>query len=60
MRYEVDWKRVEKATRSFQVIPVSVAPNGATLEQTLDNIAPELYDYPPYGVDANDASMPGQ
>lgn len=58
--YEVDWKKVEKSTRSFQVIPVSVAPNGATLKQTLDNIAPDLYDYPPYGVDANDASMPGQ
>lgn len=60
VRYEVDWKKVEQVTRRFQVIPLSVAPNGATLEQTLDSIAPDLYDYPPYGVDANDASMPGQ
>lgn len=58
--YEVDWSKVEKITRQFQVIPVSVAPQGATLEAILDSVAPDLYDYPPYGVDDNDASMPGQ
>lgn len=58
--YEVDWNKVLTATRQFQVIPVSVDPKGRSLQQVLDDIAPDLYDYPPYGIDANDASMPGE
>lgn len=58
--YDVDWEKVQAITRSYQVIPVSIDPKGRSLQTVLDDIAPDLYDYPPYGVDANDASMPGQ
>lgn len=58
--YEVDWKKVRKMTRQAQVIPLSIAPEGKSLEDVLNAIAPDLYDYLPYGVDANDASLPGE
>lgn len=58
--YEVDWEKVQAMTRGYQVIPVSIDPRGRSLQAVLDDIAPDLYDYPPYGIDANDASMPGQ
>lgn len=58
--YTVDWKKVKKITRQNSVIPTSIAPAGKSLEEVLNTIAPDLYDYPPYGVDANDASLPGE
>ena len=58
--YEVDWNKVKKITQRFQVIPLSIAPKGASLDEVLNGIAPDLYDYLPYGVDANDASLPGE
>lgn len=58
--YEIDWQKVEKIAQTYQVIPLSVDPQGASLEAVLDKVAPDLYDYPPYEMDANDASLPGQ
>lgn len=60
VRYDVDWEKVKKIASANQVIPVSISPSGASLESILQAIPPDLYDYPPYGMDANDASMPGQ
>ncbi len=58
--YEVDWNKVKKITQRLQVIPLSIAPKGDSLDEVLNGIAPDLYDYLPYGVDANDASLPGE
>lgn len=58
--YPVDWQKVLALTTKPQVIPVSIDPKGKSLDAVLEGVSPDLYDYPPYGIDANDASMPGQ
>ncbi|CBL47367.1 conserved hypothetical protein [gamma proteobacterium HdN1] len=57
--YPIDWSKVMAQTSKPQVIPVSIDPKGKSLAEVLDKIQPDLYDYPPYGMDANDATPPG-
>jgi L,D-transpeptidase ErfK/SrfK len=59
-RFDVDWDKVEAAAKTLQPVPVSVARGAKPLKQVLDDIVPDIYNFEPYGVDANDASMPGQ
>lgn len=59
-RFDVDWRTVEAMAGSPQPVPLPVAPGAKSLKAILADIVPDIYNFEPYGVDANDASMPGQ
>ena len=58
-RYEVDWKRVDAQLNSWQVLPVEISIDGQTLRENIAKITVELYNLPPYDVNANTAMPPG-
>ncbi len=55
---DIDWERIRKVADSQSVVPVPISAGAPTLDQIIDAIQPEKYDYPPYGIDANDAGQP--
>ncbi|HET8705115.1 MAG TPA: L,D-transpeptidase family protein [Pseudomonadales bacterium] len=57
---DVAWDKIQKLVDKKIVVPISVSPGGKSLEDTISSTLPEPYDFPPYGVDANDASLPGE
>lgn len=59
-RYTVDWDKVKMIIASPQTLPLSIAPEGISLTQKLEAVTPEVYEYPPYGVDANNAALPAE
>lgn len=56
--YEIDWNTVKKLTEFTTVTPHSIAPGSLLLENSLDDIPVEAYDFPPYKESANDARPP--
>lgn len=57
---DVAWDRVQKVVDKKTLVPISVSPGGASMDDIISSTPPEPYDFPPYGVDANDASLPGE
>jgi len=57
--YDVAWEKLQKWVDKQIVVPLSISPGGAGLEEILASTPPEPYEFPPYGMDANDASLPG-
>ncbi len=55
---DIDWDRIRQAADSESIIPVPIGAGAPTLDQLIDAIQPEKYDYAPYGIDANDAGQP--
>ncbi|MGK2914389.1 MAG: L,D-transpeptidase [Porticoccaceae bacterium] len=58
--YDVAWGRVQEVVGKKTLVPMSVSPGGRSIEEVIAEIRAEAYAFPPYGVDANDASLPGQ
>lgn len=57
-RYAVDWQKLQAAIAGVQILPLSIAPDGTPLEARIRTLKPEVYEEEPYGIDANDASIP--
>lgn len=55
---DIDWDRIRKVADSESVLPVPISPGAPSLDQIIDAIPPEKYEYAPYGIDANDAGQP--
>ncbi len=56
--YQVDWNRVQNITETVNVVPLSIAPGGATYKELIAGIPVEPYRHLPYGKEANDATAP--
>lgn len=56
--YQVDWNRVQNITETVNVVPLSIAPGGATYKELIAGIPVESYRHLPYGKEANDATAP--
>ncbi|MHB1677441.1 MAG: L,D-transpeptidase family protein [Sulfuriferula sp.] len=54
----IDWGRVRKVAEAQRIIPVPVSAGAPAIDQIIDAITPEKYEYGPYGIDANDAAQP--
>lgn len=55
---DVDWERVRVLVARGSVIPAAVGPGRPTVAEIVARLVPEPYAFPPYGIDANDASLP--
>ena len=58
--YNVDWKLVEELIKSPHVLPVDVTVGARRLAEKIARTEVELFDWPPYDIDANDARAPGK
>ena len=58
--YSVDWRLVEDLVKSPHVLPMEVTIGARGLEEKIARTEVELFDWPPYDVDANDARAPGK
>ena len=54
----IDWDRIRQVANAESVLPAPISMGAPTLTQMIDAIQAEKYDYPPYGIDANDAGQP--
>lgn len=57
---EVDWQRVFKASQARRYLPVPVSHGAPGIEQIVESIDIQPYDYEPYGVSANNAAPPAE
>ena len=58
--YNVDWRQVQGLLDSPHVIPMGITVGARSLQEKLIATEVELFDWPPYGIDANDARAPGK
>ncbi|MDN0073450.1 L,D-transpeptidase family protein [Crenobacter sp. SG2303] len=56
---EADPARVARLSKTPQSTPVALSPNQLDLPYWLRTLKIEAYDHPPYGMDANNAKVPG-
>lgn len=56
--YDIAWEKVQEVVSKKTVVPMSVSPGGRDVAEVIAEVPVETYDLPPYGVDANDASLP--
>lgn len=56
--YQIDWDRVQNIAETVNVVPLSIAPGGATYKELIAGIPVEPYRHLPYGMEANDATAP--
>jgi len=54
----IDWNRVQSVAKARQIMPVPVGVNAPTTASIVAAIAPQTYDYKPYDINANDATVP--
>jgi L,D-transpeptidase ErfK/SrfK len=55
---EVDPARIARLSRTPQSVPVALSPQQQDLPYWLRTIKVQAYNYPPYGMDANNALVP--
>lgn len=56
----IDWSRVDRLVATPQPVPVAVTKDQPDLSAQLGKLVAEPYTRPPYGIDANNALVPGQ
>ena len=58
--YDVEWKKVDGLLENQQTVPLDILVGAESGREKIAGLMVELYDFPPYDIDANDARPPGE